>query len=119
MEHEQEFVVSRFSAPGMIAWMSLFLLTFAIGGIADQQWHKFALQAGAVGLISAVGLGSLEKARRVRQKVLRDRALRERLDRRIGLEEWEVVNGSQMRVTPPSKQTGSSSSESPQELVQT
>jgi hypothetical protein len=97
---DQERALSRLSAPGLIAWLSLFLLTFALGGSVNEQWHKISLQAGAIGLISAVGLGSLEKARRVRAKLLRDRALRERLDRRIGLEEWDSVNGSQTTAHP-------------------
>jgi hypothetical protein len=116
-KEERESILSRFSAPGAIAWLSLFLLTFALGGRVDAQWHQISLQIGAIGLISAVGLGSLEKARRIRAKFLRDRALRERLDRRIGLEEWDVVNGSQIRCPLPVSGTQLSGSEVPHQTM--
>jgi hypothetical protein len=86
---------SRFSPPGLIAWMSLFLLTFALGATVGDQWQKLSLQAGAFGLISAVGLGSLEKTRRIRESKRRDEIARERLDRRLALEEWDAANGWQ------------------------
>jgi hypothetical protein len=96
--NDSEPTLSRFSPPGLIAWLSLFLLAFALGGTVSDQWHVLSLQAGAIGLISAVGLGSLEKARRIRARILRDRALRERLERQMALEEWDAVSGSQMTV---------------------
>jgi hypothetical protein len=86
---------SRFSPPGLIAWMSLCLLTFALGGMVNERWQKLSLQAGAVGLISAVGLGSIEKARRILASKRRDQIVRERLDRRLALEEWDTANGWQ------------------------
>jgi hypothetical protein len=95
---DSESMSRRFSPPGLIAWISLFLLTFALGGTVSNHWQKISLQAGAVGLISAVGLGSLEKARRIRASNRRNRTARERLDRRLALEEWDVANGWQFEV---------------------
>jgi hypothetical protein len=97
---DSEPMSPRFSPPGLIAWMSLFLLAFALGGTVNERWQKLSLQAGAVGLISAVGLGSLEKARRIRASKRRDRIARERLDRRFALEEWDAANGWQFESSP-------------------
>jgi len=93
----------RFSPPGLIAWTSLFLLAFALGGTVSDHWQKLSLQAGAVGLISAVGLGSLEKARRIRASQRRDQIARERLDRRLALEERDAANGWQFDATTVAK----------------
>jgi hypothetical protein len=84
---------SRFSPPGLIAWMSLLLLTFALGATVGDQWRELSLLAGAFGLISAVGLGTLEKARRILESKRRNAIARERLDRRLALEERDVANG--------------------------
>jgi hypothetical protein len=93
---DSEPTLSKFSPPGFIAWLSLFLLSFALGGMVNEEMHHVSLKLGAFGLVAAVGLGSIEKARRLRAKFLRDRALRERLDRQIGVDEWDAANGAQL-----------------------
>jgi hypothetical protein len=70
----------------------LILVDLCAGGTVGDQWQKLSLQAGAFGLISAVGLGSLENARRIRESKRRDAIARERLDRRLALEEWNGAN---------------------------
>ena len=74
------------SLSGSIAWLSLLLLAAASGRMLNERWQDIWALAGAFGLAAAVGLGSLAKARRAREKRVRDLASRisfERLDGRL------------------------------------
>jgi hypothetical protein len=44
--------------------------------------------------------GSIEKVRRIRTSKLRDQIAQERLDRRLGLEEWDAANAWQFEFSP-------------------
>jgi hypothetical protein len=69
--------------PTLIGWLSLCLLSAACGRTVDERWHKLWMQAGAIGLVAAVGLGSLERAQLVRKRWVRDQALRLRFEGRL------------------------------------
>lgn len=68
------------SMPGLIAWLSVCLLAAAWGHSLDAQWQTIWAQMGAFGLVAAVGLGAIEKARSAREQRLRDRTLQVRLE---------------------------------------
>jgi hypothetical protein len=56
----------------LIGWLSVCLLAAAWGRMLDDQWQGIWARVGAFGLAAAVGLKSLETARRSREKFVRD-----------------------------------------------
>ncbi len=71
----------KISMPGLIAWLSVCLLTAAMGRSLDEQWQIIWAEMGAFGLAAAVGLGSLERVRQTRLQRSRDQALQARFER--------------------------------------
>lgn len=71
------------SVSSFIAWLSLCLLAAAWGRTLDERWQQTWALAGIFGLAAAVGLGSLEKARLIREKFVRDLASRTSFDERL------------------------------------
>jgi hypothetical protein len=70
-----------FSLSSFIAWLSLLLLATAWGRTLDERWQGIWARAGAFGLAAAVGLGSLEKARLLREKCVHGLASRVSFER--------------------------------------
>jgi hypothetical protein len=69
------------SLPALIGWLSACLLAAAVGKALDDRWQTIWMQMGAFGLVAAVGLGALEKARASRAQSSRDRLVQSRLER--------------------------------------
>ena len=67
-----------------IAWFSLFLLAAAWGRTLDEQGQEVWALAGAFGLAAAVGQGSLETARLVRERYVQDLVSRVNFERTEG-----------------------------------
>lgn len=80
MDHKTEATPRVVSIPSLIAWLSLCLLAAAMGRSLDAQWQVIWAEMGAFGLVAAVGLGSLERARLARQQRSRDQALKARFE---------------------------------------
>lgn len=68
------------SLPSLIAWLSLCLLAAAWGHTLDEQWQVVWAEIGAFGLVSAVGLGALEKARQARIARVYNRVMQARVE---------------------------------------
>jgi hypothetical protein len=68
------------SMPSMIAWLSLCLLAAAVGHTLDQNWQPVWARMGAFGLVAAVGLSTLERAREVVERATYDRLMRARVE---------------------------------------
>jgi hypothetical protein len=68
------------SIPSLIAWLSLCLLAAAAGHTLDQEWQPVWARMGAFGLVAAVGLGTLEKAREVVERAAHDRLMQARVE---------------------------------------
>jgi hypothetical protein len=74
------------SLPSLIAWLSLCLLSAAWGRSISGPCQNLWMQGGTFGIVAAVGLGSLEKARKVCKASVRDQLLQSRVENR--LVEW-------------------------------
>jgi len=72
--------MKKTSFPTMIAWLSLCLLAASWGHTLDDQWQEIWAELGAFGLVSAVGLGAVEKVREARAERLHDRVLQARVE---------------------------------------
>jgi len=68
------------SLPSLIAWLSLCLLAAAWGHTLDDRWQVVWSEIGAFGLVSAVGLGALEKARHARIERVCNRMMQAHLE---------------------------------------
>lgn len=68
------------SIPTLIAWLSLCLLAAAWGHSLDSTWRVIWAELGAFGLVSAVGLGSLEKVRLARSERVYNRIMQARVE---------------------------------------
>jgi hypothetical protein len=74
------------SIPSLIAWLSVCMLAAAVGHTLDEHWQPVWARMGTFGLVAAVGLGSLEKTREVREKSSYDRHMQARVE--CGLERF-------------------------------
>ena len=68
------------SMPNLIAYLSLCILAAAWGRSLDDRWQPIWATMGAYGLVAAVGLGVLEKARLARQARLHQKAVHARVE---------------------------------------
>lgn len=68
------------SMPNLIAYLSLCILAAAWGHSLDDRWQPIWATMGAYGLVAAVGLGVLEKARLNRQARLHEKAVQARVE---------------------------------------
>lgn len=69
------------SVPNLIAWLSVCLLAAAWGHMLDDRWQVVWAEIGAFGLVSAVGLGGLEKVRLARAQHVYNRVMQARVER--------------------------------------
>jgi hypothetical protein len=68
------------SIPSLIGWLSVCLLAAAMGRSLDPRWQTIWAEAGAFGLVAAVGLASVERMRVVRLQRSRTKALQARFE---------------------------------------
>jgi hypothetical protein len=68
------------SMPNLIAWLSLCILAAARGRSLDDHWQPIWATMGAYGLVAAVGLGVLERARFARQARLHEKSVQARVE---------------------------------------
>jgi hypothetical protein len=68
------------SLPAMIAWLSLCVLAAAWGHVLDERWQVIWTEVGAFGIVSAAGLGALEKMRLARIERSYNRVMQARVE---------------------------------------
>jgi hypothetical protein len=64
----------------MIAWLSLCVLAAAWGHVLDERWQIIWTEVGAFGIISAAGLGAIEKMRLARTERSYNRVMQARVE---------------------------------------
>ncbi len=98
------------SIPTLIAWLSLCMLAAAWGHTLDEEWQVIWTEVGAFGLVSAVGLGAVEKMRMARSERMHNRVLQARVE--CGLAKLnehsaavDSINGAVRRLTEHAAKT--------------
>jgi hypothetical protein len=92
MEQKSSKWWRRVSAPTVIGWLSVCLLTGAYGHMLDERWQQLWAEMGTLGLAAAVGLGSIDRLRAMRMKRLRDLAMQARFE--FGLDRLHQHNAT-------------------------
>jgi hypothetical protein len=80
MEPKGEKTRRVVSVPNLIGWLSVCLLAAAMGRSLDDRWQVVWAEAGAFGLVAAVGLAGIERIRRARLERERQVALQARFE---------------------------------------
>ncbi|HTM52955.1 MAG TPA: hypothetical protein VL175_02965 [Pirellulales bacterium] len=68
------------SLPTMIAWLSVCVLAAAWGHVLDERWQVIWSEVGAFGIVSAAGLGAIEKVRAARTERSYNRVMQARVE---------------------------------------